>query len=822
MCTPTSLSPNGKNSEINWFESGLRNLAPNVAIEHWGESDILDFLKDPALSGARSFFFGDLELSDEWFKKQVRKQLANIGDKFIPELHTPTRRDTQVHHVIGDQIFTTSLRENAAALLTYAENIEKRKSKTLESIEPTSQWKDTTDLLITAASDTVAKLKTSAISINSTVSNIKRGDFEGLGAADIQSRKEAFSTALTAYSQICEQARDTLSPVESNTSTAGIIQRDPRLRTIDDFESVLADSDNALTELYRAVDALENFSRGYLHVLANAGFGKTHLTAHIADSRVSQNLPTILLLGEQFSAGMTIEGRIRQICDIPPGYSWDDFVAALEACGDAGRARVAILIDALNEAVPVDIWRQQLAGFVASLKGRSKIALITTTRTSYREQILGSPSETGVAYLHGFGESVEKAVSRYFHYFKIEADVTFSPLDQFQNPLYLRIFCESVNPERETEKKIFIGQQYVINMFEKFLERRNESFSRRVGRPVSSKLLQKLLRRFDQRLWEQNVRHLPFDTAVELLDGATTEEAGFIWESSLTKALLNEELLIDRDVFETGQAVSFTYDLLGGYLIADYLVSADADSIIKLTQSPTFISRLADEDYRERYPLHEDVLHCYRLLLPERAGKHLYELGTGALFSGGISAIFEIDPKFITKRESDEITKLFRNPSNRDPLLTMLRGTALISAHPLNVKFLSGLLFGLKLPSRDTSWSELLRKEPEIFLNLASRLYQTSRSSARTKRSRDQLPLVASYVSWMLTSTNRELRDSATRALCWYGRRFPRSLFQLTIHSLRINDPYISERMLAAAYGVFMVTGISNRHTVTSSGTSRR
>ena len=57
---------------------------------------------------------------------------------------------------------------------------------------------------------------------------------------------------------------------------------------------------------------------------------------------------------------------------------------------------------------------------------------------------------------------------------------------------------------------------------------------------------------------------------------------------------------------------------------------------------------------------------------------------------------------------------------------------------------------------------------------------------------------------WTLTTTIRPLRDEATRALYWYGRRFPASFFNFVKRSFRVNDPYVRERMIAAAYGVAM------------------
>ena len=58
----------------------------------------------------------------------------------------------------------------------------------------------------------------------------------------------------------------------------------------------------------------------------------------------------------------------------------------------------------------------------------------------------------------------------------------------------------------------------------------------------------------------------------------------------------------------------------------------------------------------------------------------------------------------------------------------------------------------------------------------------------------------------MLTTTNRPLRDRATRALYWFGRRSSKRLFDLTLQALDVNDIYVPERLLAASYGVAMAT----------------
>ena len=64
--------------------------------------------------------------------------------------------------------------------------------------------------------------------------------------------------------------------------------------------------------------------------------------------------------------------------------------------------------------------------------------------------------------------------------------------------------------------------------------------------------------------------------------------------------------------------------------------------------------------------------------------------------------------------------------------------------------------------------------------------------------------MYVTIMMWTLTSTNRSLRDRATRAIYYIGCMFPETLFELTIQALGINDPYVPERMLAASHGVTM------------------
>ena len=84
------------------------------------------------------------------------------------------------------------------------------------------------------------------------------------------------------------------------------------------------------------------------------------------------------------------------------------------------------------------------------------------------------------------------------------------------------------------------------------------------------------------------------------------------------------------------------------------------------------------------------------------------------------------------------------------------------------------------MPERDQSWTEYVRYNRESFEKRLMRFEEACQSDRElSDLSEKRLHLLAEYIMWVLTSTVRPLRDKATRALYWYGRRFPQEFFEL-------------------------------------------
>ncbi|MGZ0211253.1 MAG: hypothetical protein ACKVI4_02120 [Actinomycetales bacterium] len=156
-------------------------------------------------------------------------------------------------------------------------------------------------------------------------------------------------------------------------------------------------------------------------------------------------------------------------------------------------------------------------------------------------------------------------------------------------------------------------------------------------------------------------------------------------------------------------------------------------------------------------------------------------------FGSGTAQIVRV----LLKRKDSEI-------ANR--LMEVLLGIAARREHPWNGAWLWSRLASMEMPHRDLMWSEFIRCSEES--SNVSRLLAWAERPAASKADAAVLSNQLKLLALMTTTTERLVRDRATRAMVLLSESQPRALFELAIQSLEFNDPYVSERVLAAAYGV--------------------
>jgi len=113
----------------------------------------------------------------------------------------------------------------------------------------------------------------------------------------------------------------------------------------------------------------------------------------------------------------------------------------------------------------------------------------------------------------------------------------------------------------------------------------------------------------------------------------------------------------------------------------------------------------------------------------------------------------------------------------------------------------------MTMVKRDLFWSQYLRNQYDE--SVPQRLLAWLDVYDASKLTSEYGEVYITVMRWFLTTTNRAFRDKATKALYLVGRQHPQLLFNSTLDSLSLNDPYIPERMLAAAYGAVMALQFS-------------
>lgn len=798
LCMPSDLT----SAENKWFrklEVKANQILPNLVLEHWGETKFNSYVSVPKFSGIRNYFFGELELDIEWFRSQVDKQIRAIGANFIPELHVETHADIAVHSLLVDDVLREYLLKQKRKLQNYLSQFNDAFNELQE--EDDIGWKETKRRLITYAN----QLRINFDQLTKTFADyydcVCSGQFDLLKTHEFGAVLNEIMENTTAYSKILSD----FDPSEMSYGGDNNIHAYYVSKVKEKSLLPVSISEEIVDLLHDLIEKCSNASQNCLNIFGKASVGKTHLVCSIVKERIEHELPAILLLGKPFSSNLPLEQQMLLMLDVPRNYSWDDFVQTLQSVAKAYRTKIPIIIDGLDDALSLDIWKNELKGFSCTVSALSQVALITTCRSSYRSVIWQSTNPQNAVELYNFDvDSTELAIKKYFEYYRINCDLTSSPNEQFSDPFLLRIFCETYNPERRVEVNLYAGELTLLEVFEKYLLQRNKAICSKLGRYPNHPIVQDALSRIARELWKRKSRTILLSEAVELIDSKKLSELD--WPHSLTCLLLENGLLINRDFIKGQDCVFFAYNLMGGYIIAkDILNDTPPGKVEDFIKSEKFQDFLASEDYSKLHPMHEDVLRCLALLLPRHCGQHLHELTTSEkALECAVRVLFEMSPELIDQSSKDLLIRIFDLPRNRIALFELSRNSMINVGHPLNIEFWDKLLKGLPMSQRDVSWTEYVRAHETNLLGELQKFEDICKSKTDISAYQARLSLEAKLFSWMLTSTIRNLRDRATRALYWYGRRFPERLFDLAISSLALNDPYIPERMLAATYGVAM------------------
>ena len=483
----------------------------------------------------------------------------------------------------------------------------------------------------------------------------------------------------------------------------------------------------------------------------------------------------------------------------------DLFRDSLEAAAQATNCRALIMIDAINETPDRQIWPTNLPAFLARLEQSPWIGMVLSVRSSYKEAVIpDSVQESSVTITHdGFLDLEYDALKGFAAYYGIEFPSTPVLDTEFSNPLFLKTICEGLqsNGERRFPKG-FRGITAVYNLY---LEAINKRLSNSLDYDPRDNLVHVALLSVAAELANKEVRWLTRATAQNLVNDLLPNR-GF--SNSLYQSLVAESVLTeDRDRMTGEEFLTIAYDRFADYTIAVGLLQTHLDQD---NPESAFAEGggLAFLDEKESY-IAPGLVEALSVLIPEFTGQELVR------YAPNLADYPEIGEAFLQsivwrslEAFSDDTSAVLREliqtkRLRSDPLDTILSAST-TPEHPFNANFLHQRLVKDTMPERDSWWSTYLHNAWGTKGPVDRLVDWASGMLAEEDVEESVVDLAATTLAWMLTSSNRFLRDRATKALILLLTGRLDSTERLIERFADVDDQYVVERVYAVAYGVAM------------------
>lgn len=571
------------------------------------------------------------------------------------------------------------------------------------------------------------------------------------------------------------------------------------IRNLSSFESELRE----FSELcYLQESQLVN--NPYMLLSGEAGIGKSHVLADVVKYREKENNLSILLLGQHFNTSQhpwtqILNDLLRLNCNEK------EFLEALNIKAQYLNKRILIFIDAINEGQGKSFWNNTLIGFINSIKDYSWIGLVLSIRSSYFELIIPQSlidEQILINVEHtGFSGFEYEASNQFFQHYEIEQPTFPFMHPEFQNPLFLKMFCEGL--KNKGLKQVPKGMEGITSIINFFIESIELKLSIKYQNIKSLRLLRKIIDSLIKKLI--GYQAISYDKAYEVVEQILSK---YRLESGILEDLVSEGLLSKNLFFKDGEYIEgiyFSYERFHDHLTVKYLFDNFLD---KDNPKDSFEN---NEEFFRYYNLwkYQGVIEAMSIQLPEITDNEFYSVIPHKLADDNIvkkaffhsllwrkaNSISDSTMQYVKLNLSD---KWFR-----EEFFDIVISIGSIPEHPFNAIFIHNYLSSFSMSDRD-GWFILFLEENYNAYEMKSvkRLIDWSLSSNDKSFISDKSILLSSItLSWFLSSSNRKIRDTATKALVKLLINRTEVIIELLQYFQEVNDPYIYERLYAVAFG---------------------
>ena len=825
VCAPKDRAEGRREGQTSAMDRWVEHVAKwsRWATEHgmqvdfvwWGSSELIERLSQDEHIGRRFFWFDQRYFGQDWFQRRLDEAVEDAWPRYTREVHIdlPVAKEMARFSrstFVFDEVKATAIgmRKARTGLLT-----------SMKSLGQVILGIDIDDLMVKTGE------------LIDALREVKHSPAGALSFGDIA--KAAVDAAVSG-DRILSEVRDRQLQTDSANETTDDIRSERQER----FRSCLYYLRYLISELERTSSVCDHADKltnnDVLLIKGDAGTGKTHLLCDLGKTRLGEKSPTVLLLGHWFRGTEDPWTQLLQRLDLGLS-SAEQFVGALEAAAQASDCRALVMIDALNEGRGRDIWPDQLSSFLKRLEESPWIAVVLSVRSSYEEFVIPENVRNTAAHLthDGFEGAEFDAIASYFSHYGIELHSSPMLQPEFKNPLFLKTICKGL--KERGESRIPFGFQGITAIFSLYLDTVNDRLAKELNYDPKKKLVRSALDKIARSHVQNETRWLPRSHAIEVVDALLNRQE---FSSSLYQGLVDEGVLSEDMGWSTDNAgdevVFISYNRYADHIVAHHLLQVqlnhkgvpDADGSTfsdTLRWFRSTFDRVIPDGMRRVVPcvqglpflrewkgyMDPGLLEALCIQVPEKTGKELIRLEPKFAEQPGIGDAYLqslvwrdlgafSDASLAVLNELVCEKKFWNNPFHS--LLTV----STVPSHFFNADYLNNRLRKDSMADRDSWWSVLLHQDWEMGGAIQNLVKWAFGIRAEDQVDDVEVDLAVTTLVWSFTSSNRFLRDKATKATVALLTGRHRSTMRMLKRFADVDDPYVSERVYAVAYGVAM------------------
>lgn len=569
-------------------------------------------------------------------------------------------------------------------------------------------------------------------------------------------------------------------------------------------------------EFTKALYDFEKFLNNNICQLANnpflilsgeAGIGKSHMLGDIVTRRLQKDYDSIFLLGQHFNTDDS--PWVQAFKKLQINTTSKNFLEILNQRAKQSKKRIIIFIDAINEGRGRYFWCDNIKSFVLEIKKYKYLGLVLSIRSSYKNLIFSKEIQREIdtieQELYGFRNNEYEASKLFFKNYKIQLPNVPLLHPEFQNPLFLKLFCDGI--KKSGQNKIPDGIQGISSIINFFIKNINTVLSKpkRFDYSESINLVEKTVFALIHQKVENNLRYINYEVAIGIVEDTISKyvtKKGTYLDELISEGIFSKNLFWkEEDKYEEG--IYLAYERFEDHIICKYL----------LDSYPNIEEEFKEEGYLVKYTedrslyLYKGLIDAFSIQIPEKFNKEFFEIvplhkDNYSIIESFVNSLLWRKYESINEKSKEYVNDyVLKYQGTYDLFWETMLSVASIPEHLYNANSLHNYLMQFTMADRDAEWTQNLRYKYDDDSAVKRLIDWAWTEDDKTHISEESIKLSSIALAWFHTSTNRKLRDCSTKALVNLLQNRISTLINLLKLFKDVNDPYVYERLYAVAYG---------------------